>query len=225
MYPQVEIESCSYNYSQQNCQKTSFFGDEYHTPSQTSESTKHWTWSDASIQRHVIYDKDDELDTYLRKAPKLSYKSLHPGNNKQDVNMAIAIFHESTIAASQYYFTGRPDMANFMKVIWTWWTIANSRQQYRSNPLANAISNHDDKWNSTWSWLIGYRVLDMFKFGAYTKIPSYEDKQIFCRKDTCLCWLKGSKVIRLKGVSVSIGRRVEEDSWSAFVKSETQKEF
>ena len=81
----------------------------------------------------------------------ISYKSLHPGNNKQDVNMAIAIFHESTIAASQYYFTGRPvlDVANFMKVIWTWWTIANSQQQYRSNPLANAITNHDDKLNST----------------------------------------------------------------------------
>ena len=97
----------------------------------------------------MIYDKDDEHDTYLRKAPKLSYKSLHTGNDKQDNNMAIAIFHESIIAASQYYFTGRPDMANFMKVIWTWWTIANSRQQYRSNPLANAISNHDGKWNST----------------------------------------------------------------------------
>ena len=134
MYPQVEIETCSYNYSQQNCQKTSFFGDEYH---------------DASIQRHVIYDKDDELDTYLRKAPKLSYKSLHPENNKQDVNKAISIFHESTIAATQYYFTGRPDMANFMKVILTWWTNANSRQQYTSNPLVNAISNHGNKWNST----------------------------------------------------------------------------
>ena len=186
MYSQVEIESCSYNYSQQNCQKPSFFGDEYHTPSQTSESTKHWTWSDASIQRHVIYDKDDELDTYQRKAPKLSYKSLHPGNNKQDVNRVIAIFHESTNAVSQYYFPGRPDMANFMKVIWTWWTIAILLEV---------------------GWLA--RVLDMFKFlskqtdikgpGAYAKIPSYDDNKIFCRKDTCLCWLKGCKVIRLEG--------------------------
>ena len=93
----------------------------------------------------MIYDKDEELDAYPRKAPKLSYKSLHPGNNKHDINMAIAIFHESTVAASQYYFSRRPDMANFMKVIWTWWTIANSRQQCRRNALANAISNHDDK--------------------------------------------------------------------------------
>ena len=59
--------------------------------------------------------------------------------------MAIAIFHESTVAASQYYFSGRPDMANFMKVIWKWWTSPNCRQQYRNNPLDNAISNHDDK--------------------------------------------------------------------------------
>ena len=59
MYSQVEIESCSYS-SQQNCLKTSFAA-KYHTPSQTSKSSQHWTWSDAPIQRHVVYDKNEEL--------------------------------------------------------------------------------------------------------------------------------------------------------------------
>ena len=33
---------------------------------------------------HRVYDKDKELQGNLRKARKLSYKALHPGNSKQD---------------------------------------------------------------------------------------------------------------------------------------------
>ena len=36
------------------------------------------SWSDL----HRVYDKDKELQGNLRKARKLSYKALHPGNNK-----------------------------------------------------------------------------------------------------------------------------------------------
>ena len=37
------------------------------------------SWSD------LVYGKDKELQGNLRKVRKLSYKTLHPGNNKQDV--------------------------------------------------------------------------------------------------------------------------------------------
>ena len=114
------------------------------------------TWHDI----HVIYDKDQHLEANLRKAPKLTYKSLHPHNNKQDVQRALAIFDESTIAACHSYFPDRADMANFLKLVQTWWTIANSRQRFSSNPLSHAITSGDGKiafyfclanWLESWS--------------------------------------------------------------------------
>ena len=77
------------------------------------------TWHDI----HVIYDKD----------PKLSYKSLHPQNNKQHVQLAIAIFDEFTNAACRCFFPDRDDMPNFLKLVLTWWTIANSSQRFSSS--------------------------------------------------------------------------------------------
>ena len=58
------------------------------------------TWSDL----HKIYDKDQALQGNLRKAHKLSYRSLHPGNNKQNVSLALSIFDETTIAAKKVTF-------------------------------------------------------------------------------------------------------------------------
>ena len=110
------------------------------------------TWHDI----HMIYDKDQNIEGNLRKAPKLSYKSLHPQNNKQDVQLAIAIFDESTIAACHCYFPDRDDMPNFLKLVLTWWTIANSSQRFSSNPLSHAIVPGDDKikfYQSFANWL------------------------------------------------------------------------
>ena len=71
------------------------------------------SWSDL----HNIYDKDEKLDGNLRKAPKLGYKSLHPGDNKQNVELALAIFHETTIAASRNYYPEREDISRFLDLI------------------------------------------------------------------------------------------------------------
>ena len=43
-----------------------------------------------------IYRKDKELNSNLRTAPKLSYLALHPGCNKQNVPLALAVIHEYT---------------------------------------------------------------------------------------------------------------------------------
>ena len=94
---------------------------------------------------HKIYDKDSTLNGNLRKAPKLTYRALHPGNNKQNVNLALTIFHETTIAACQSYFPLRNDMSQFLKLISTWWNIANINRRYSANPLENAIVNDDGK--------------------------------------------------------------------------------
>ena len=69
----------------------------------------------------------------MRKAPKLSYKSLHPGDNKQSVPLALAIFDPSTAVAITEYFPDREDASEFIKLINIWWTISNSKQRYNGN--------------------------------------------------------------------------------------------
>ena len=71
------------------------------------------TWSDL----HKIYEKDEELTAGLKKAHKLTYTSLHPGNNKQNVSLVQAIFDESTIAAVKSYLPERHNMAGFLTLI------------------------------------------------------------------------------------------------------------
>ena len=100
------------------------------------------------------------LNAKLRKAPKLTFKALHPSENKQNVNLAIAIFHETTIAACESYFPDRTDISNFLKLILCWWTIANSNKRFTSNFLSNAVILNDGKidfyqklsdWIESWS--------------------------------------------------------------------------
>ena len=41
------------------------------------------SWHDIHNGAILIYDKDSTLNGNLRKAPKLTYRALHPGNNKK----------------------------------------------------------------------------------------------------------------------------------------------
>ena len=86
-----------------------------------------------------IYDKYERLSANLNKAPKLSYQVLHLGNNKQSVPLALAIVHETTIAAARSYFPSRSDLSGFLNLINFWWTISNSKQRYTPHVLGNAI--------------------------------------------------------------------------------------
>ena len=63
----------------------------------------------------MLYERDELLQGNLRKAPKLTYKAAHPGNNKQYVLLAFAVFDETTSAAIRSYFPDREDAANFFK--------------------------------------------------------------------------------------------------------------
>ena len=49
-----------------------------------------------------MYDEESKLPANLRKANKLNYRVTHPGNNKQCVNLALAVFDETTIVAIRY---------------------------------------------------------------------------------------------------------------------------
>ena len=101
------------------------------------------SWADL----HSVYEKDKELQSNLRKARKLTYKTLHPGNNKQDVGLALSVFDEGTIAAFQSYFPERSDCSGFLSLIQKWWTITNSKQRFSPNKLGNAIVDGDGKTN------------------------------------------------------------------------------
>ena len=98
-------------------------------------------WSDL----HKVYSKDNTLNAKLRKAPKLTFKALHPSDNKQNVNLAVAIFHETTIAACESYFPDRADMSHVIRLISCWWIIANSRKKLIPNFLNNAVILNDGK--------------------------------------------------------------------------------
>jgi hypothetical protein len=89
-----------------------------------------------------VYDHDQKLDAHLKLAPKLSYRALHPGDNKQNVPFALAIFHSTTSAAIRDYFPENEDAASFLQLIDTWWTVVNSKQLRNSN---NRLGNAAEK--------------------------------------------------------------------------------
>jgi hypothetical protein len=95
---------------------------------------------------HQVHEEDAKLDAHLKAAPKLRSKVLHPGNCKQNVPVALAIFHESTSAGIKYHFPDRDDASEFLKLFNTWWTIANSKQRFNSHHrLGNAAVANDNK--------------------------------------------------------------------------------
>ena len=98
-----------------------------------------------------IYDKDEELKSNLRKAPKLSYLTLHPGNNKQNVPLTLAVIHETAITAAPSYFPNQRDVANFLGIFNTWWTISNSKKRFSPNIIGDAVISR----NKTELWQIG----------------------------------------------------------------------
>ena len=94
---------------------------------------------------YQIYDKDKELKSNLRKAPKLSSLALRPGNNKQSVPFAVAVIHETTITAARSSFPNQRDVPNFLEIFSTWWNISNSKKRFSPNVLGNIAINRDKK--------------------------------------------------------------------------------
>ena len=53
--------------------------------------------------------------------------------DKQNVPLALAVMHETTITASRSYIPSRRDVANFIEICNTWWTISNSKKRFSPN--------------------------------------------------------------------------------------------
>ena len=106
-----------------------------------------------------VFEKYSLLEATLRKAPKITHQVLHPGNCKQNVPVALAIFHESTSAAVTSYFPEKKNEAEFLKLFNTWWIISNSKVQFSNHILGQAAKKDDGKpefcrvladWIETW---------------------------------------------------------------------------
>ena len=94
-----------------------------------------------SLLYHV-HEKDAECQANLRAAPKLSNTLLHPGNCKQSVPVALAIFDLSTIAAILKFFPQAQDSADFI-IFSCMVDVSNSKQRFRNgHRLRDAAVEH-----------------------------------------------------------------------------------
>ena len=82
---------------------------------------------------HDIFDQDEQLQANLRKAKELTYTALHPGDNRQSVPLALAIFDANTSTALKSYFPEHENAAKFFELINLWWTMSNSKQELNMN--------------------------------------------------------------------------------------------
>ena len=80
-----------------------------------------------------VYKKDEKLSGNLRKAHKLTFQTLHPGNDKQSVPLALNVFDETTSASIKSYFPQDLSAAEFLQLINNWWLISNSKSKYSNN--------------------------------------------------------------------------------------------
>ena len=97
---------------------------------------------------------------------------MHPGNNKQNVPLALSITHKTTIAASKGYLPNRGDAGNFLTIFNTWCTILNSKHRFTPNGLENAIVLEDKKtefYRVLADWIEQWHSLSAFKLTAQTK--------------------------------------------------------
>ena len=71
---------------------------------------------------------------------------MHPGDNKQSVPLALAIFGQSTSAAIESYYPNRLDASSFLKLVNIWWRINNRKQEFNANfRIGNAAVKYDKK--------------------------------------------------------------------------------
>ena len=93
---------------------------------------------------HKIHE-DLQLSAHLRAAPKINYPVLHPGNRKQSVPLALAIFEETTACAFRLYLPEDKTTPSFLDLIHTWWLVVNSKEPYHPDIRENALIFGDCK--------------------------------------------------------------------------------
>ena len=86
-------------------------------------------------------------------------KVLHPGNYKQNVPNALAIFDETIIAAVKWHLPEKASAAAFLMLFNKLWVLSNSKARYSTaNYLGNAAVIGANKQRSCVQWQIGSRT-------------------------------------------------------------------
>ena len=84
---------------------------------------------------------------------------MHPGDNKQSVPLALAIFDRSRSAAIESYYPNRLDISSVLKLVNIWWTINNSKQEFNTNfQIGKAADKGDKKLCFYENFRIGWRI-------------------------------------------------------------------
>ncbi len=95
---------------------------------------------------HRLHEDDTKLGVHLRKAHKINPNVLLPGQNKQDVSRALAIFHETSSAAIKSYFPHRQDAVQFLNLMHKVFLVCNSKTRaHGSNSLGDAAKTGDNR--------------------------------------------------------------------------------
>ena len=90
-----------------------------------------------------------ELTSYVKLAPELSEKVLHPNNfERQNVRYALQLFNEKYIAGLKEFTENASGMIMFLQQVLPWWNIVNvktpfkgiAHRQQESNPIYQSSS-------------------------------------------------------------------------------------
>ena len=108
---------------------------------------------------HQVHTHDLTLNAHLKKTPKLSYYLLHPGNNKQSVPLALAVFEPTTTSAIRSYFPEEYTTIAFLELIHAWWLVVNAKERFHPTRIGNALVANDkidflraiSDWLETWN--------------------------------------------------------------------------
>ena len=55
--------------------------------------------------------------------------------SKENVPLPLEVMHETTITAARSYFPNRRNVAHFLEMFNTWWTISNFKKRVSPNIL------------------------------------------------------------------------------------------
>ena len=99
-------------------------------------------WSD--LQR--VQNKNKLLQANVRNTPKLSYNALYPNNNKQNVDLALTIFHDTTIdCCILELFIRETRGVQLSSVNLVLVECCECRDSYSHSPLSQGITTDDGK--------------------------------------------------------------------------------
>ena len=109
---------------------------------------------------HRVHEQDLANQFHVRKAPKISYQALHPGNYKQSVPLALSIFDPTTITAIRQYFPEDTTTSFFVNLIHNWWLVVNAEEIFHPDVIGSALIANDGKiefLNLFANWLSDWR--------------------------------------------------------------------